>query len=230
MKAKIISLFIGISVLWGALALRAAYLQFLPHEKLNALQARQFQTVVTLPSRRGNIVDTKGKDLAMSSPAYSIYEKPKMIKNKKQFAKAVSQALGEPVSSIMKKISDPKKRFVWLDRLVTSSVADKLKEQQLKGLGFVEEWKRIYPNDHMLSSILGFISKEGQGLEGIELFYDKDLKGENKKVSLRKDARGRPLVQDGTVFTETPQGKEIQLTIDSDLQYFVETELNSIND
>lgn len=225
MKAKIISLFIGISVLWGALALRAAYLQFLPHEKLNALQARQFQTVVTLPSRRGNIVDTKGKDLAMSSPAYSIYADPKMIENKKQFAKILSQALGEPVSSIMKKISDPKKRFVWLDRLVPSSVADKLKEQQLKGLGFVEEWKRIYPNDHMLSSILGFIGKEGQGLEGIELFYDKDLKGENKKVSLRKDARGRPLVQDGTVFTETPQGKEIQLTIDSDLQYFVETEL-----
>lgn len=225
MKAKIISLFIGISVLWGALALRAAYLQFLPHEKLNALQARQFQTVVTLPSRRGNIVDTKGKDLAMSSPAYSVYADPKMVENKKQFAKTLSQALGEPVSSIMKKISDPKKRFVWLDRLVTASVADKLKEQQLKGLGFVEEWKRIYPNDHMLSSILGFIGKEGQGLEGIELFYDKDLKGENKKVSLRKDARGRPLVQDGTVFTETPQGKEIQLTIDSDLQYFVETEL-----
>lgn len=225
MKAKIISLFIGISVLWAALALRAAYLQFLPHEKLNTLQARQFQTVVTLPSRRGNIVDTKGKDLAMSSPAYSIYADPKMIENKKQFAKILSQALGEPTSSILRKISDSKKRFVWLDRLVASSIADKLKEQKIQGLGFVEEWKRIYPNDHLLSSILGFIGKEGQGLEGIELFYDKDLKGENKKVSLRKDARGRPLVQDGTVFTETPQGKEIQLTIDSDLQYFVETEL-----
>ncbi len=225
MKTKIISLFIGLCVLWSALALRAAYLQFLPHEKLNTLQARQFQTVVTLPSRRGNILDTKGKDLAMSSPAYSIYADPKMIENKKKFSKILSQALGEPISSIMKKILDHKKRFVWLDRLVNATTADQLKEQKIRGLGFVEEWKRIYPNDRMLSSILGFIGKEGQGLEGIELFYDKDLKGESKKVSLRKDARGRLLVQDGTVFTETPQGKEIQLTIDSDLQYFVETEL-----
>ncbi len=225
MKTKIISLFIGLCVLWSALALRAAYLQFLPHEKLNTLQARQFQTVVTLPSRRGNILDYKGKELAMSSPAYSIYADPKMIENKKQFSKMLSNILGEPVSSIMKKISDSKKRFVWIDRVVNATTTEKLKDLKIQGLGFVEEWRRIYPNDHLLSTTLGFIGKEGQGLEGIELLYNKDLQGENKKVSLRKDARGRPLVQDGTVFTETPQGKEIQLTIDSDLQYFVETEL-----
>ncbi len=225
MKNKIISLFIGIAFLWGALALRAAYLQFLPNEKLNTLQARQFQTVVTLPSRRGNIIDINGKDLAMSSPAYSIYADPKVIVNKKQFVKTVSQILDEPAAIIARKISDSKKRFVWIDRLVNASTTEKLKEQNIRGLGFVEEWRRIYPNDHLLSTSLGFIGKEGQGLEGIELLYDKDLKGENKKVSLRKDARGRPLVQDGTVFTETPQGKDIQLTIDSDLQYFVETEL-----
>lgn len=212
-------------VLWSALALRAAYLQFLPHEKLKTLQNRQFQTVVTLPSRRGNILDYKGKELAMSSPAYSLYADPKVIENKKQFSKTISNILGEPVSSIMKKISDSKKRFVWIDRLVNATTTEKLKDLKIQGLGFVEEWRRIYPNDRLLSTSLGFIGKEGQGLEGIELLYNKDLQGENKKVSLRKDARGRPLVQDGTVFTETPQGKEIQLTIDSDLQYFVETEL-----
>ncbi len=225
MKTKIISLFIGVCVLWSALALRAAYLQFLPHEKLKTLQNRQFQTVVTLPSRRGNILDYKGKELAMSSPAYSLYADPKVIENKKQFSKTISNILGEPVSSIMKKISDSKKRFVWIDRLVNATTTEKLKDLKIQGLGFVEEWRRIYPNDRLLSTSLGFIGKEGQGLEGIELLYNKDLQGENKKVSLRKDARGRPLVQDGTVFTETPQGKEIQLTIDSDLQYFVETEL-----
>ena len=59
--------------------------------------------------------------------------------------------------------------------------------------------------------------------DGYNHFYQ--LKGESKKVSMRKDARGRPLIQDGMLFTETPQGEEIKLTIDSDLQYFVETEL-----
>ena len=77
----------------------------------------------------------------------------------------------------------------------------------------------------MLATTLGFVGKENHGLEGLELFYDQQLRGESKKVSMRKDARGRPLIQDGMLFTETPQGKEVKLTIDSDLQYFVETEL-----
>lgn len=211
--------------LWGLLLTRTAYLQFLPNEKLNTLQARQFQTVVTLPSRRGNIIDTNGKDLAMSSPAYSIYADPKIIENKKQVAQVLSKYLNEPASKIVIKLKDKSKRFVWIDRLISSDIVDKLKEKKIRGLGFVEEWKRVYPNDYMLSSTLGFVGKEGQGLEGIELALDQELKGENKKFSMRKDAKGRPLLQDGMIFKETPQGKEVKLTIDSDLQYFVETEL-----
>lgn len=225
MKAKIISLFIFIISLWGILLARAAYLQFLPHEKLNTLQARQFQTVVTLPSRRGNIVDVNGKELAMSAPAYSIYADPKTLENRKQTAQVLAKYLTEPYAKIYAKLKDKDKRFVWIERLVASEIVDKLKEKKIRGLGFVEEWKRVYPNDYLLSSTLGFVGKEGQGLEGIELSLDKELQGENKKVSLRKDAKGRPLLQDGMIFKETPQGKEVKLTIDSDLQYFVETEL-----
>jgi cell division protein FtsI (penicillin-binding protein 3) len=225
LKAKIISLFIFIISLWGILLARAAYLQFLPHEKLNTLQARQFQTVVTLPSRRGNIVDINGKELAMSAPAYSIYADPKTLENRKQTAQVLAKYLTEPYAKIYSKLKDKDKRFVWIERLVASEIVDKLKEKKIRGLGFVEEWRRVYPNDYLLSSTLGFVGKEGQGLEGIELSLDRELQGENKKVSLRKDAKGRPLLQDGMVFKETPQGKEVKLTIDSDLQYFVETEL-----
>lgn len=225
MKAKIISLFIFIISLWGVLLVRAAYLQFLPHEKLNTLQTRQFQTIVNLPSRRGNIVDMNGKELAMSAPAYSIYADPKTIENKKQTAQILAKYLTEPYSKIYSKLKDKEKRFVWIERLVASEIVDKLKEKKIKGLGFVEEWKRVYPNDYLLSTTLGFVGKEGQGLEGIELALDHQLQGESKKVSLRKDAKGRPLLQDGMIFKETPQGKEVKLTIDSDLQYFVETEL-----
>lgn len=204
---------------------RAAYLQFVPHDKLNALQEKQFQTVVSLPSRRGNIVDRNGKDLAMSSPTYSIYADPKIIENKKATAKFLGKILKENPTVILSKIKDKKKRFIWIERLVSVSQAEEIKAAKIRGLGFVEEWKRVYPNDQLLSTILGFVGKEGQGLEGLELFYDEQLKGESKKVSMRKDARGRPLIQDGTLFTEMPQGKEIKLTVDSDLQYFVETEL-----
>ncbi|MES2802921.1 MAG: penicillin-binding transpeptidase domain-containing protein [Bdellovibrionota bacterium] len=225
MKSKIITMFIFICVLWSALIFRAAYLQFVPHEKLNALQEKQFQTVVSLPARRGSIVDRHGKDLAMSSPTYSIYADPKIIEDRKATAKLLAKVLKENSNEIFAKIKDKSKRFIWIQRLVSVSQVEEIKTAKIRGLGFVEEWKRVYPNDQLLATTLGFVGKEGQGLEGLELFYDEQLKGESKKVSLRKDARGRPLIQDGMLFTETPQGKEIKLTIDSDLQYFVETEL-----
>lgn len=212
-------------MLWSALVFRAGYLQFVPHEKLNALQEKQFQTVVSLPARRGSIVDRHGKELAMSSPTYSIYADPKIITDKKATAKLLAKVLKENPHEIFAKIKDKNKRFVWIERLVSVSQVEEIKTAKIRGLGFVEEWKRVYPNDQLLATTLGFVGKEGQGLEGLELFYDQHLKGESKKVSMRKDARGRPLIQDGMLFTETPQGKEIKLTIDSDLQYFVETEL-----
>ncbi|MCM2353433.1 MAG: penicillin-binding transpeptidase domain-containing protein [Pseudobdellovibrio sp.] len=225
MKSKIITLFIFVCTLWSALVFRAAYLQFVPHEKLNTLQEKQFQTVVSLPARRGNIIDRNGKELAMSSPTYSIYADPKIIEDRKGTAKFLAKVLKENQNEIYSKIKDKNKRFIWIERLVSVSQVEEIKTQKIRGLGFVEEWKRVYPNDQLLSTTLGFTGKEGQGLEGLELFYDQQLKGESKKVSMRKDARGRPLIQDGMLFTETPQGKEIKLTIDSDLQYFVETEL-----
>lgn len=214
--------------LWILLLARAAYLQFLPQDRLSALQTKQFQTVITLPPRRGAIVDRNGKELAMSSPAYSLYADPKLILDKKDVAKKIAKILEyKNYGTIYSKIKDFSKRFVWLERLITIEKAEQIKNLKIHGLGLVEEWKRIYPNEELLSSTLGFVGKENQALEGLELFHDSQLKGEKKKLSLKRDARGRPLIQDGLIFTESPQGKQLKLTIDSDLQYFVQSELNT---
>lgn len=225
MKAKIITVFVFVCFLWTLLIFRAAYLQFLPHDKLSSLQARQFQTVITLPSRRGTIFDTHGKELAMSAPSYSLYADPKILVNKKMVAEKLSKLIPQNSREIFLKIKDSTKRFVWIDRLIEASNAEEIRSLKFRGLGLIEDWKRVYPNDSLLGSTLGFLGKEGQALEGLELYHDKALRGEKKTVLMRRDARGRPLVQDGLLFTETPQGKEIKLTIDSDLQYFVESEM-----
>lgn len=228
MKTRIISLFAAICSLWALLIFRAGYLQFLPQAKLNSLQARQFQTVVTLPARRGNVYDHDGKELAMSAPSYSLYADPKIIKEKKQAAEKLAKIISANQREIFSKIKDGTKRFVWIDRLIDADNAEKIRALKIKGLGLVEDWKRVYPNDSLLGSTLGFLGKEGQALEGLELYHDKVLRGEKKKVITRRDARGRPLVQDGLLFTENPQGKELKLTIDSDLQYFVEAEMSRV--
>ncbi|WP_413290129.1 penicillin-binding transpeptidase domain-containing protein [Bdellovibrio sp. HCB337] len=225
MKSRIILVFAGVMVLWGALILRAAYLQFLPNEKLQSLQNRQFQTVVTLQARRGAIIDRNGRDLAMSATAYSLYADPKILEKKKQLAKNIAKELGVSTESVFSKIKDSNKRFVWIQRLMDEEKANKIKSWNIRGLSFVEEWRRVYPNESLLAHTLGFLGSEGQGLEGLEKSFETELKGNSKKVSVRRDARGRPLIADGLLFTENPDGNELKLTVDSDIQYNLENEL-----
>ncbi len=227
MKSRIVILFIGVCFLWGILVLRAGYLQFLPHEKLKKLQNRQFHTVVNLQARRGAIVDRHGRDLAMSQTVYSLYADPKIIENRKAVSKKIAKIVDQSAETIQQKIQDPQKRFVWIERMMTKEKADEIKKLQIRGLSFVEEWKRIYPNDTLLAQTLGFVGGEGHGLEGIELQYDSVLRGSDKKVTFRRDARGRPLINDGLMFAENPDGSEIKLTIDNELQYMLESELQA---
>lgn len=225
MKSRIVFIFAGILFLWGLLVLRAGYLQFLPNDRLNSLQSRQFQTKVTLPARRGAIVDRNGRDLAMSATAYSLYADPKILENRKAVAKKLAKVLNQPSDSIYAKIKDGSRRFVWIQRMLEQNKADEIKSWDLRGLSFVEEWRRVYPNETLLAQTLGFMGSEGQGLEGLELGYNQALAGNQKKVLVKRDARGRPLINDGLMFIENPEGSELRLTVDSELQYRLESEL-----
>ncbi|KHD89197.1 MAG: cell division protein [Bdellovibrio sp. ArHS] len=225
MKSRIVIIFVGILVLWSALILRAGYLQFLPNDRLNSLQNRQFQTKVTLQARRGAIVDSNGRDLAMSAAAYSLYADPKIIENRKLAAKKLAKVLNQSYESVYAKIKDGNRRFVWIQRMLDQGAADEIKSWDIRGLSFVEEWRRVYPNETLLAQTLGFLGIEGQGLEGLELGYNQLLAGNQKKVSVKRDARGRPLINDGLMFIENPEGSELRLTVDSELQYRLESEL-----
>lgn len=225
MKSRIVFIFAGILVLWSMLILRAGYLQFLPNGRLNSLQSRQFQTNVTLLARRGAIVDKNGRDLAMSATAYSLYADPKILNNKKTVAKKLAKILSQPSEGIYSKIKDSTKRFVWIQRMLEQNKADEIKSWNIRGLSFVEEWRRVYPNENLLAQTLGFLGSEGQGLEGLELGFNHILVGSQKKMQVKRDARGRPLINNGLMFTETPEGSELRLTVDSELQYRLESEL-----
>lgn len=225
MKTRISILFVGFIFLWALLLTRAAVLQILPNDRLKALEQKQFQTIVSLQNRRGAIVDHEGRALAMSTKVYSIYADPMIIEGKRQVAKKLSQITGVSSETIFSKIRDSQKRFVWLERLLSVEKIQEIKDLDIRGIGIVEEFKRSYPNENLLAQVIGYTGQEGKGLEGLELSYNQALAGRTNKVSVRRDARGRPLVVDGMIFAENPDGAEIKLTIDSDLQYMAEIEI-----
>ncbi len=229
MRARIVILLVFLCGLWSILIARAAFLQIIPNQRLQSLEKRQFESVVTLNARRGDVVDRNGHELAVSMATYSVFADPKIIEEPAKVRKILFRALGLQPKVIDQKIRDKKKRFVWIQRSVDRPTKDliesNMKAQKLRGIGFVTESKRVYPNDRLLSNVLGFVGQEENGLEGLELRYNDQLKAGRKKVSMKKDARGRPLIVGSQMFTQAPDGADVQLTIDRELQFVLEQEL-----
>ena len=126
---------------------------------------------------------------------------------------------------MLKKLLNKKKRFVWIKRHLRSEEVQTIRDLKIKGLHFIKEPKRFYTGNTSLAQVLGFSGIDGQGLEGIEKQYNDILKGAEKRYLLKRDARGRPLFADFTPFVHWTSGYNIYLTIDSDLQFYLEKEL-----
>jgi cell division protein FtsI (penicillin-binding protein 3) len=207
---------------------RAAVLQIFPHQRLSQLKSKQFKKTVTLNSRRGAILDRNGKELAVTVPSYSLFADPTLITNPVKLSRSMALKLKMNRNEIYKKLNRENTQFVWIKRNLNKRQREEIQSLGSRGLGFIEEPKRIYPAESLLSHTIGFIGREGRGLEGLELRYDKWLSGEKKRVNVLRDARGRPLLVDAKNFSSVPDGSSLVLTIDMDFQYALEKELNRV--
>lgn len=236
MKSRVILLFIFIVSLFSVVWLRVFYLQAMPQEKLARLEKSQYQSKIFLLPQRGKILDRSGEELATSMPAYSLYADPAIIqadhsfKGRKKLASKLAALTGLSTQEIFDKINWSEKRFVWLKRQLDVEVKEKIKALGERGLAFVEEKRRIYPNYGLASSVLGMVGIDGDGLEGLEKTYDAELRGEKISIQSRKDAHGRPLLQSGKIFETANDGATLETTLDKDIQYQLEKELHAVRE
>lgn len=228
MKTRILILFCIFLGMWGLLILRAMRLQIFPDVRLETLKRRQFETSLEIRTRRGAIVDRNGNELAASIPSYSLFADPKLIENSGETSHRLAKTFNIPLAALKKRIRGHQRRFVWIKRQLTEKQKQEIESWNVVGLGFIEEPKRVYPNGSLLAQVLGFVGSEGNGLDGLELQYDKYLKGQLKQVILPRDARGRPLLPDGRSLTEVPDGADLELTIDHEIQFTLERELQNV--
>jgi len=226
MKTRIVISFSFFAAFWALLLMRVFFVQIFPHEKLERLELRQYETTVKIEGRRGSIYDRKGVELAISAPAYSLYADPQLlVKEKLTVARQLRKAIGLSIPIFLKLVKDKKKRFVWLERQLSSLQMEKVKALNIHGLGFIEEPMRIYPDEEILKPILGVVGNTGRGLEGVEKQFDSVLRGNPKKLQIRRDARGRPIQVNGLLVTEIEEGTDVQLTLDREMQYVLHREL-----
>lgn len=210
---------------------RAFWLQTVHDERLEKLAHRQFKSKITALPRRGLILDRNGEGLAISMKAHSLFLRPNLFektldpKQRALIIKNISQITKIPTAHIQTKIKNGKS-FIWIKRQLTPAEENDLRNRGLLDyenvLGLVEETRRSYPNAEVASHILGAVNVDGQGLEGLELYYNAILSGQTSRISSEKDAMGRRIFEDEKGILAIKDGQSLLLTIDKSIQYETE--------
>ncbi len=175
-----------------------------------------------IQTRRGNIYDRRGRELAINLDLESLYCDPGEAHANAATIRKLSSILNTEPKVIRAKLSQDR-RFVWVDRKLSLATAERVRKLNVTGCGFVTEAKRFYPRKTLASHIVGAVGSENQPLEGIELHYEQYLRTAGGKVQVARDASGRVL---STGMTKEARGNDIILTIDEGLQFIVEKELD----
>ncbi len=209
----------GIALAFAGLAGRAAYVQVFGNDFFQRQGEVRFARTLELPANRGRILDRNGLILASSVPAPSIWAIPEDVDGSKAQLAELARLLQMPASELTKKLADEDKNFVWIKRQVDESVAQKIQALGIKGIYQRKEYKRQYPEGEAAAHVVGFTSVEDQGQEGMELAFDKDLAGRAGSRRVIKDRLGR-VVEDVREQVPPVDGKDLQLSIDSKIQFF----------
>ncbi len=204
------------------LSVRAYRLQISDAETLKKRADKQRTKVIHLEARRGAIFDRSGEQIAVSLEVNSIYARPKRIQDKKETAHILGQILEMDADEIAKKLSDDK-TFVWIQRRVSPLLAEQVRKSDLQGIMIGSEYHRFYPLKSLASHVIGFAGMDSNGLEGIELAYDQELKVDSIPVTAQTDALGRPVMF--TAMGRDAKRRDIHLTLDRNIQHIVEKEL-----
>ena len=205
---------------------RIFFIQFFRANYLSKLAKRQHYLFVELEPRRGTIYDTNLKPQAINISVDSLFADPSEIqdKDKETIARQLLPILDVDYNYLKDRLYR-EKSFVWLSRKIDASRSEAIKRLNIKGLNFIKESKRCYPNGYLASHIIGFAGLDNVGLEGIELYYDKYLKGEPGGAVFLRDARQKKLdLWEKMVLPK--DGYDLVLTIDEVIQFIAEQELD----
>jgi len=202
------------------------FIQIFRSSYLTSIAKKQHNQFVELEPRRGTIYDCNLKAQAFNLSMDSLYAEANTIKDrdKENIIDKLLPILGVDRAYLRDRLYR-KKSFIWLARKLPPEKSEAIKALKLKGLGFMKETKRIYPNSYLASHIIGFSGMDNVGLEGIERDFNKYLKGTAGWAIFLRDARQKKLdIWEKMVLPV--DGQDLVLTIDEVIQYIAERELD----
>lgn len=225
-RVRIGALTIVLAALFALIALRLAALVVFDGPRLTSLARIEHTGEITLAAPRGPLSDRNGEPLALSAKTRSIYARPSQLlaASRQQQRARLAATLGITPAQLEAKLHHAAP-FVWLRRHMPPARAQAAEALSLDGVGALNEYKRFYPEGTLAAPVVGLAGMDGQGLSGLELQYDRLIRGEPVVVHFYHDALGHPIL-DSPLALKTPEpGARMVLTLDARIQALAENDL-----
>jgi cell division protein FtsI (penicillin-binding protein 3) len=211
-----------LAVVWMVAVLaRVSYLQLFCYGEYFARAQRQQQRTFEISPKRGQILDRKGRELAVSLPMDSVFADPADLSDAEMVARLLSRVLDVPADELETKIRDAHTP-VRLAKKLSPETVERINAMNLRGVFFQKENRRVYPQRELAAHVLGFVDVDEKGLGGIEHSLDKLIRGRPGRVMVMAD--GRRHWYDRREAAADP-GASVVLSIDETIQYIAEKEL-----
>ena len=223
---RLIQLFAFLAA-WALVVIgRLVQIQLVRHDDYIRRATRQQERTLSLNPVRGSILDARGRVLAESVSADSIYADPQAVVDRRATAKAIAAVpgVGQTAKEIEEKLTDDG-GFVWVARQLPLHVSAQVKKLKLPGIYFLEEHRRSYPRAELAANVVGYVGVDGQGLAGIEHSFDTFVRGQAGKVTILRDARRGAYLVGGEGSNRAVDGETVVLTIDAVTQFITERAL-----
>ena len=213
----------AIMLLWCvAICARLVYLQVFSYGKFVKQAGHQQQRAIPLAAKRGVIYDRAGHELAMSVLVDSAFAVPTEVKDLPTAVSLITRITGDDYNVVLADCR-AHKTFCWVARKANDETIQRINSLKLQGIHFQKEPKRFYPARDLAAQVLGSVGMEDSGQSGIEHAFDEQLRGRPGKMFISVDARRQWFAD---VEKQPDPGDNLVLTIDKNIQYIAEKELD----
>ncbi|MDY2880972.1 MAG: penicillin-binding transpeptidase domain-containing protein [Candidatus Borkfalkiaceae bacterium] len=208
---------LAVTFLFLSVSVRVFFVQIVDGREFQSRAIDQWTRELPLVAKRGDICDRNGVVLAGSERSFSVFVRPRMVKNTDLVAETLGEILGVDALVLKEKISSDSSSVVTVARRIGKEQLDKILSRGLSGVYYGEDSTRVYPFGQLLCRVLGYTSVDGRGQSGLESYYDEILRGYDGEILYEADLVGKDVEGKTARYIRATDGLSLRLTVDADI-------------
>lgn len=222
-RKRLFALLGAVTFIFLFVIIRLFYVQVIWGEELQQKAVDQWTRNIPVLAERGKIVDRNGVLLVGNKETYTVFVRPRSVTDAKLVSRTLSKIFGVDETKLYEKITTTKVSEIKAVKHAEKKDVLKLIQHDLNGVYYAKDVTRSYPYNEFLCQTLGYTSADGNGISGLELYYDKYLSGINGEILYEADLTGVDLAGKTPSYVPATDGLNLRLTIDYYVQQIVET-------